>query len=131
IYQEQFAYRYNLRGVTTGWTPELRRQYFSWFNADHTETPKRYFYREWFNRVGQQPRLAGNATPIHQMRTAAVATLTAAEAADPELKALLDAYKAPAAGRGRGGNPFGGPARPAGGQSGRGGSAPAPAGGGR
>lgn len=126
IYQEQFAYRYNLRGVTTGWTPELRRQYFAWFNVDHTATPKQYFYREWFNRVGQQPRLAGNATPIHQMRTAAVATLSASETADPALAAILDAYKAPAAGRGRGGNPFGGPPDATGGRRGGGAAVPGP-----
>lgn len=109
IYQEQFAYRYNLRSVATGWTPELRRQFFAWFNEDHTNTPKAAGYREWFNRVGQQPRLAGNAGPLNQVREAALATLTDAERADPGLAAVLAAYTppAPGRGRGRGGFPFG------------------------
>ena len=108
IYQEQFAYRYNIRGVTTGWTPDLRREFFQWFNEDHTNTPKAYFYREWFTRVNQQPRLAGNAGPLNTLRAQAIETLTDAEKGDASLAAVLDAYTPPAAGRGRGNNPFGG-----------------------
>ena len=102
IYEEQFAYRYNLRSVTTGWTLDARKTYFQWFNDDHSEDQHRYDYREWFNRVNQQPRIAGNAPYLNLVRTAAVATLTDAEKADPELAAILAAYKPPAAGRGRG-----------------------------
>src|SRR5690606_28741530 len=29
--EEQIAYAKNVRLVTAGWTPELRRQYFQWF----------------------------------------------------------------------------------------------------
>jgi hypothetical protein len=116
IYQEKFAYRYNLRGVTTGWTPELRRAYFQWFNVDHSNAQMLYFYREWFNRVNQQPRLAGNTGPLNILRTAALSTLTDAEKADADLSAVLASYVAPAAGGrgGRGNNPFGGgaPAAP-------------------
>ncbi len=61
IYEEHFAYRYNLRSVTAGWTLESRKAYFKWFNDDHTDDQHRYDYREWFNRVNQQPRIAGNA----------------------------------------------------------------------
>jgi hypothetical protein len=103
IYEEQFAYRYNLRSVTAGWTPEARKAYFQWFNEEHGEDQHRYDYREWFNRVNQQPRIAGNAPYLNQVRTAALATLTDAEKADPELAAILAAYKPPAPGRGRGG----------------------------
>jgi hypothetical protein len=111
IYEEQFAYRYNLRLVTTGWTPEFRKTYFQWFNDDHLDDQHRYDYREWFNRVNQQPRIAGNAPYLSQVRTAALATLTDAEKADPELSAILAAFKEPPArGRGRGaGAPGGGP----------------------
>jgi hypothetical protein len=116
IYEEHFAYRYNLRSVTAGWTPELRRAYFAWFNEDHGNDQHRYDYREWFNRVNQQPRIAGNAPYLNQVRTAAVATLTDAEKADPELAAILAAYKTPSPGRGgRGGTP---PAPPGGGRGG-------------
>ena len=55
--------------------------------------------------MNQQPRIAGNAPYLNQVRTAAVATLTDAEKADAELAAILAAYKTPAAGRGRGQNP--------------------------
>jgi hypothetical protein len=103
IYEEQFAYRYNLRSVTAGWTLEARKAYFQWFNEDHSEDQHRYDYREWFNRVNQQPRIAGNAPYLNQVRIAALATLTDAEKADPELAAILAAYKPPAPGRGRGG----------------------------
>ena len=34
--------------------------FFKWFNEDHTDDQHRYEYREWFNRVNQQPRIAGN-----------------------------------------------------------------------
>ena len=111
IYEEQFAYRYNLRSVTTGWTPEFRKTYFAWFNADHGGDQHRYDYREWFNRVNQQPRIAGNAPYLAQVRAAALATLTDAEKADPELSAILAAFpEPPARGRGRGaGAPAGAP----------------------
>jgi hypothetical protein len=101
IYQENFAYRYNIREVTAGWTPELRKSYFKWFNEDHSNDNFLYDYREWFERVNRRPALAGNAGPMGQVRTAAMATLTEAEKADAELTAILAAF--PAAGAGRGG----------------------------
>lgn len=91
IYEEQFAYRYNLRSVRTGWTPELRRQYFRWFNRDHSEAPHRATYRLWFTRVGQAPRTTGNDQPMAQIRRAAMETLTDAEKADPVLASILTA----------------------------------------
>ena len=112
IYEEQFAYRYNLRGVTVGWTLDARKTFFRWFNEDHLDDQHRYDYREWFNRVNQQPRIAGNGPYLNQLRTAALATLTEAEKADAELASILSAYRPPAPGRGnRGGAPP--PAEPA------------------
>ncbi len=111
IYQENFEYRTNIRLVTAGWTPELRRQYFEWFNADHSNDQFSYFYREWFARVNRAPTLAGNAGPMGSVRTAALATLTDTERADPQLTTILNGFQG-AAGGGRGGarggaNPFG------------------------
>ena len=114
IYEEQFAYRYNLRSVTMGWTLDARKTYFKWFNEDHADDQHRYDYREWFNRVNQQPRIAGNGPYLNQLRTAAVATLTDAEKADPELSAILEAYRPPPAGRGGRGPATPDPAPPAG-----------------
>jgi hypothetical protein len=119
IYEEQFAYRYNLRSVTVGWTLDARRTFFKWFNEDHADDQHRYDYREWFNRVNQQPRIAGNGPYLNQLRTAAVATLTDAEKADPELAAILEAYRPPAPGRGGRGGPA--PPEPAAPGRGRGG----------
>jgi hypothetical protein len=107
IYQENFAYRYNIRNVKTGWTPELRKSYFKWFNDDHSNDNFLYNYREWFERVNRRPALAGNAGPMGQVRTAALANLTAEEKADAELSAILAAF--PAGGGGRGGAGFFGP----------------------
>ena len=104
------------RSVTAGWTPALRRQYFQWFNENHNDDQHRYDYREWFNRVNQQPRIAGNAPYLAQVRAAAVATLTDAEKADPQLAAILSAYVPPPAGRGFGGPPPGANAPDAGGR---------------
>jgi hypothetical protein len=136
IYEEHFAYRYNIRSVTTGWTPEMRRTYFQWFNEDHSNDQHRYDYREWFNRVNQEPRIAGNANYLNQVRVAALETLTDAEKADPQLSAILAAYREPAQGGrggrgGRGANPFADPnapqgQAPAGGQRGGGAQAPSP-----
>lgn len=117
IYEEQFAYRYNLRSVTAGWTPEFRKIYFKWFNDDHADDQHRYDYREWFNRVNQQPRIAGNAQYLNLARAAALATLTDAEKADAELSAILAAYPQPQPGRG--GRGAGAPDAPA--PAGRGG----------
>jgi hypothetical protein len=115
IYEEHFAYRYNLRSVATGWTPDLRKTYFRWFNEDHSADQHRYDYREWFNRVNQQPRLAGNAPYLNQVRTAALATLTDAERADAELSAILAAFPQPVGGgRGGGRGGAGAPAAPGG-----------------
>ena len=46
--EEQFTYIVHLRTITSGWTPELRRQYFAWWaqkrNAtQHPETTLRWF----------------------------------------------------------------------------------------
>ena len=63
--------------------------------------------------MNQQPRIAGNANYLGQLRTAALATLTDAEKADAELAAILAGYQQPA-GRGRGGGSAPTPKWPAG-----------------
>jgi hypothetical protein len=63
--------------VTTGWTPEARKSYFRWFKRGARQRPY-----------------------LNQVRTAALATLTDAEEADPELTPLLAPYKQPAPGGG-------------------------------
>jgi hypothetical protein len=105
IYQENFAYRYNIRSVTTGWTPELRKVYFQWFTEDHANDTFIGEYREWAERVNQRPSLAGNVGPMGQVRTAAIATLTDAEKADAALSAIVAQPIPGSAGGFRGGGP--------------------------
>lgn len=68
------------------------------------DAPHCYDYREWFTRVAQQPRVAGNDQPLSQIRKVVLETLTEAEKSDPELAPILGAYREPARGgfRGRG-----------------------------
>ncbi len=99
-YQENFEYRYNLRTVTAGWTPGLRVAYFQWFQ-NYYQGGDGIFddaYKTWFARVGRRPGTVGNDAPRNLVRTAAIATLTDAEKADPQLAPLLSAR--PGAGRG-------------------------------
>ncbi len=70
--EEQIEYVAALRNVRTGWTPELRRAYFSWF-------PRA-------NRLKGGASLGGF---IRQMKNAAVATLTPGEKV--ALKPILEA----------------------------------------
>lgn len=83
------------------------KQFFQWFSEDHSEAAHRYQYREWFTNVGQQSRLTGNEQPFSQIRGAASETLTEAEKSDPELAAVLAAYREPAGRGGRGRGPQG------------------------
>ena len=55
--------------------------------------------------MNQQPRIAGNAPYLNQVRNAALATLTDAEKADTGLAPILAAYKQPPPGRGNRGTP--------------------------
>lgn len=76
--EEQLEYATSLRVLKTGWTPELRRQYFSWFI-------KAGEYRGGMSFRGF----------INQIKKEAVANLTAAEKAN--LKPILEASNAPRA----------------------------------
>src|SRR5204862_6099045 len=53
--EEQILYVHHLRTIKTGWTPQLRRQYFSWWTKDHNKTdasmhPKNVV--KWFEDAG-------------------------------------------------------------------------------
>lgn len=90
-YQENFEYRYNLRFLTNGWTTESRLAYFQWFQ-DPSRGREDFFndtYWSWFVRVGRKPGIAGNDAPFNKIRSTALATLTEAEKADPQLVEFL------------------------------------------
>jgi putative heme-binding domain-containing protein len=60
--REQVAFAYNLRPITAGWTPELRKEYFEWFTVAAN-------YRGGHSLTGY----------IKNMKTEAMATLSDAE----------------------------------------------------
>jgi putative heme-binding domain-containing protein len=118
--EEQIGYLLLLRQVREGWTPELRKAYFAWFNVDHADTPHPEFLLRWFDEAGRRYS-NGNEYNLYltNIRNDALAVLTDAEKADAELSAVINAYK-PFNRGGRGG--FG--AQAPGGRGARGNAAP-------
>jgi putative heme-binding domain-containing protein len=108
--EEQVAYLMYMRHIKTGWTPELRREYFAWFNADHSGARHYDALPRWFDEAGRA-YANGNSFNgfVSRIRTEAVATLAPGEAESTELAAIMAAYRPPAA-RGRGGAPATAPA---------------------
>jgi putative heme-binding domain-containing protein len=121
--EQQIGYLLYLRQIKSGWTPELRRAYFSWFNADHASARRPEELLRWFDEAGTRYN-NGNEFSLYlnNIRSDALATLSDAEKQEPELAAILKAFTPAARGR-RGGG--GSSAANAGG--GRGANAPAPA----
>ncbi len=111
--EEQIHYAFHLRNVKNGWTPELRRAYFSWFNRDRGQKDGGPTYHggasyllsrsdqhpeqtvKWFKDAGREygdgasfPKFMAN------IKKDAVATLTDAERA--ELAPLIEVKAATA-----------------------------------
>lgn len=103
---EQIAYLLYLRQIKTGWTPELRRDYFSWFNADHGNARHPEALLRWFDEAGTRYNNGVEFTLyLNNIRSDALATLSESEKQDPELAAILKAYVPASRGR-RGGGGF-------------------------
>ncbi|HVT90974.1 MAG TPA: hypothetical protein VHD56_19130 [Tepidisphaeraceae bacterium] len=102
--EEQIACLMYMRQVKLGWTPEMRRDYFSWFNADHSAARHPDQLMKWFDEAGRA-YVNGNSYNgfVSRIRTEALATLSPDEAESGELASILSAYRPPAA-RVRGGN---------------------------
>lgn len=100
--EEQLAYLMYMRQIKTGWTPQLRQEYFSWFNRDRSTRHPDQLTR-WFDEAG---RVYANGNSfngfVNRTRNEAVARLSAEESKETELAQILSAYRPPA-GRGRGG----------------------------
>ncbi|HEV8605419.1 MAG TPA: hypothetical protein VGQ99_08645 [Tepidisphaeraceae bacterium] len=92
--EEQIAYLLYLRQIKNGWTPELRRAFFEWFNADHSNAKHPESLLRWFEEAGTRYN-SGNEFSLYlnNIRTEALATVTDAEKQEPELAAVLAAYK--------------------------------------
>ena len=51
--EEQFTYIVHLRTITSGWTPELRRQYFAWWAQKRNATQHPETTLKWFTDAGR------------------------------------------------------------------------------
>lgn len=109
--EEQIAAMTHLRSVTTGWTPQLRQDYFAWYNQDKSNVRHPDYLTRWFDEAGRlyangasYARFQGNA------RTDALATLSTEELNGADLASVLTAYRPPTRGARGGGARRGGPA---------------------
>lgn len=93
--EEQVTYAMHLRTITTGWTPELRKEYFRWFLQDHQKAEHPKFVTQWFTDAGR-PYADGSSFNnfVHHIHDDAVATLKPDEKA--AMASVIDAYVAPA-----------------------------------
>lgn len=94
--EEQVGYVLFLRTIRDGWTPELRRQYFSWWTEDHSKLRHPPQILQWFADVGT-PYRDGASFPrfIANFHADAVKTLSPAE--EKSLADVLSAYIPPGA----------------------------------
>src|SRR6185437_16254541 len=51
--EEQLNYVLALRTITTGWTPELRKSYFSWWLKDRSAAQHPDYVLKWFEDAGR------------------------------------------------------------------------------
>jgi putative heme-binding domain-containing protein len=93
--EEQFVYVLALRTIKTGWTPELRREYFGWWTKERSKNHPAYVVK-WFEDAGRGygdgssfPKFIGNT------HTQAKDTLTPDE--QTALAEVLAAYTPPGA----------------------------------
>jgi putative heme-binding domain-containing protein len=107
--EEQIAGLMYSRMIKIGWTPELRRDYFSWFNNDHTTAHHPDQLVKWFDEAGR-PYANGNSFNgfLQRIRTEAMATLTPEE--QESLSGILTGYRPPPGRGARGAGARGGPA---------------------
>lgn len=94
IQEEQIAYILALRTITDGWTPELRKEYFTWWTKDHNKSEHPDYVVKWFTDAGINFNNGSSfARFVGNFHTDAVKTLKPEEAA--ALEPLLAAYTAP------------------------------------
>jgi putative heme-binding domain-containing protein len=92
--EEQLGYVLHLRTITTGWTPDLRKAYFSWWAQDHGKAGHPDYVKRWFEDAGRgYSDGASLANFIGKMHTQAKSTLTPEEAT--ALADVLSAYVPP------------------------------------
>jgi putative heme-binding domain-containing protein len=92
--EEQIGYAHHLRTITKGWTPALRKTYFSWWTKDRSKAGHSDEVQKWFSDAGRGYS-DGASMPkfIANMHAQAKATLTPEESA--ALADVLAAYVPP------------------------------------
>ena len=92
--EEQLVYVHALRTINKGWTPELRREYFSWWTKDLKTQPHAEQVVKWFEDAGR-PYDNGSSFPrfIGNFHADAKRTLSPQEA--EQLQAVLAQYTPP------------------------------------
>jgi putative heme-binding domain-containing protein len=94
--EDQIGYLLSLRTITTGWTPELRKQYFSWWTKDHNRAAHPPEVDRWFEEAGIAYNNGSSfAKFLGNFHTDAAKTLKPEETA--ELQPILAAYTPPGA----------------------------------
>jgi putative heme-binding domain-containing protein len=96
VQEEQVGYVLYLRTATVGWTPELRKEYFTWWTKDRAGLSHAGDTVKWFDEAGR-PYADGASFPkfIGNFHSHAAATLTPQETAS--LADVLKAYTPPGA----------------------------------
>ena len=96
--EEQIGYVLYLRTIKDGWTPELRKQYFSWWLTGHANKTQWPFVVQWFRDAGRE-YADGSSFPnfIAHFHQDAEKSLTPDET--KELATVLAAYVPPSSGR--------------------------------
>jgi putative heme-binding domain-containing protein len=96
--EEQIAYVLHLRKAASGWTPELRKTYFSWWLKDRSKAGHPETLLRWFSEAGRgYGDGASLSNFIRNLHGQAKASLSAEEAA--ALADVLAAYVPPASGK--------------------------------
>jgi putative heme-binding domain-containing protein len=92
--EEQFTYIFHLRTITAGWTPELRRQYFSWWAIKRNATQHPEYLLRWFPEAGRRysDGASFNSFLVKTRRTA-VSNIPPGELA--AVQPVLDAWEEP------------------------------------
>ena len=96
VQEEQISLVLALRTIATGWTPELRKEYFTWWTQDRSKATHPAMVVQWFQDAGINFNNGSSfARFVGNFHTDAVKTLKPEETA--ALEPLLAAYTPPGA----------------------------------
>ncbi len=94
IQEEQFAYIFHLRTIANGWTPELRRQYFTWWTLKPKSIQHPDFVLRWFPEAGR-PYGNGSSYNMFLVKTRRTAMSNRSPAELATLQSVLDSWAEP------------------------------------